>query len=337
MFKRTIVTTIALSLLGSTCASAAVIPASQQASSVSKEEQFESYLPREEAPEVQATLDPSWFNLRDWISLQNRSDERAPEGTLARVVTCLLTRDTGALVRPSDANLPAFTLDKYLTENGKKAKSKLEQFDVSSPWLYTLHVEKIEKPKDQHRTYRLKGTSRTSQVGGIYPVEIAISLVKSSNGRWLADDFDVFEVNLPQAIHAKDFFDLALPGDWSVIKDNLPVPVLSFKKAEKNIGGLQPLNFPQGNTVENLYPNHSQVAEMLNKYPGEDRDLYWVMLKRLPPAAAQSHEVNYERHYYFLDREHHIAYDLYFDADAVDSVTAWQVTNSFRLCPPNKN
>ncbi|MBM7867310.1 hypothetical protein GTO89_12525 [Heliobacterium gestii] len=333
MLKRTMVAGITLSLLGAACASASEPVASKQEPTVKEESQFDSFLPRDKEIDLEPTLDPSWFNLRSWIFLQNRSNEKSPEGTLARVVICLLTRDTGAIDQSPSANIRTFTLDNYLSDKGVKAKRKLEEFDLSSPWLSTLNVEEVYKPNDSRRTYKLKGISRTSAIGGVYPVAISITLTKSIDGRWQADDFNVSDGFPLQSIQTSDY-DISVPSKWTVVKTNSSVAELSFKTdntGEKNVGGVAVLHFPGGSSVEFLHPNPFEAVERLNKYSGYERECYSVTLKRIPPAAANGNEVNYERHFYVVDREHQTAYDLYFDADAIDSVTAWQVANSFRL------
>jgi hypothetical protein len=145
-----------------------------------------SRLIREVNPEL------AWFNLTDWMYLLNRSEPQSPEGVLAHVIASIFTRDTGALASKIGNSSIQYGLDRWLTNNGKQNKKKLASLDTSSPWPNTLTVTKAQSSANgTRRTYWLKGTARTSEPGVFYPIEFSIQLVKNSQGRWLANDFEV--------------------------------------------------------------------------------------------------------------------------------------------------
>jgi hypothetical protein len=142
---------------------------------------------------TEANPELAWFNLADWMSLLNRSEPGSPEEALAHVVASIFTRDTGALASQVAANSSTgYSLDGWLTEEGKQNKKKLASLDTSSPWLNTLTVVRAEPSANgMRRTYWFKGTARTSEPRVFYPIEFAVQLVKDERGKWLADDFEV--------------------------------------------------------------------------------------------------------------------------------------------------
>lgn len=142
---------------------------------------------------TQANTETPWLNLAEWMYLLNHSNPYSPEGALAHVVASILTRDTGARASQDTGSLSRnYGLDPWLTENGKQNKQKLASLDTSSTRPHTLTVDRSESSANGTRyTYWLKGTTRTSEPGVFYPIELSIQLTKDNQGRWLAEDFEV--------------------------------------------------------------------------------------------------------------------------------------------------
>lgn len=141
---------------------------------------------------TEASPELAWFNITDWMYLLNHSEPQSPEGVLAHVVASIFTRDTGALASKMGKSSIHYGLDRWLTEKGKQNKNKLAILDTSSPWPSTLTVARAQSSANgMQRTYWLEGTARTSEAGVFYPIEFSIQLVKDSQGKWLANDFEV--------------------------------------------------------------------------------------------------------------------------------------------------
>ncbi|MZP30061.1 hypothetical protein GTO91_10120 [Heliobacterium undosum] len=351
LFKGTTIVAVAFGLLGGTPALAAT---AQETAVVRPVISPERMLPRDDVHELSDSLDSAWFNLRSWIHLQNRSDDSTPEGTLARVVTSLLTRDTGALPRP-ELETPSgpqvqwqFSLDLWLTDKGKMVKGKLAGFDVSSPWLYTLSVADVKGSADGNsQTYLLKGTSRTSAPGGIYPVAISVTLIKDGNGHWRADDFNVVEPFPKQRLATIDY-QLSLPAGWTIekvqredaaaaIEENQqptagssPAPTeVIFRKNDATLGGLRLLDFNDGMTARDLLPRDAETVTPLWS-EGLREEFHWTTTRRKTVLGENRFTVHYERRFYFIDQERRHAYELYFDTSLVGAEEAWDAVRSFR-------
>lgn len=123
-----------------------------------------------------------------------------------------------------------------------------------------------------------------------------------------------------------DSFTVTVPKAWTTETK----PEVTFQKDGTAIGGISELGYDSTQPVSQFYGNH---AEEISQKERNDLSLpaAQVMLKRASPAAASEQSSINEQHYYFMDKNKKIAYDLNFDSRQVDSETAERIAKSFHL------
>ena len=121
-------------------------------------------------------------------------------------------------------------------------------------------------------------------------------------------------------------FTLAVPKVWTTETK----PEVTFKKDGTTIGGVSELSYDSTQPISQFYGNH---AEEISQKERNDLSLpaTEVILRRTSPAAASVQSSNDELHYYFIDKNKQITYDLNFNSRQVDSETAEKIAKSFHL------
>lgn len=123
---------------------------------------------------------------------------------------------------------------------------------------------------------------------------------------------DLYQLFIPKTLTAKEELD----------------SFMTFEKDNKVIGKIEILGYYADQPDSQLMPNHSELIKS-EKLSGFSTDVIKMTLKVSDAAASESTDIFEQVHYYFLQKDKNLAYDLYFNTDHVNADTAENIASSF--------
>lgn len=143
---------------------------------------------------------------------------------------------------------------------------------------------------------------------------IACSTNSSSSKEYKTIETDLYKLSIPTSIEA----------------EKIAGSALLFRRAKKNIGGLDILGYNPDQPLSQLEPNHSKVL-LSEKLQGFSYEVWQENLELTQPAASGDKSIIAQTHIYFVFKDKKIAFDLYFYTKEIAENTLLDIAGSFKL------